>query len=581
MEGGTIEEFIPTTFLTIMVILYPFYCFNALWLGRNVVIVLMIVIITYSIWKNGIKGFLSKFTPGIFVFLLICIAVILITMDNFVWLWDETRLWGAVPKALYYTHKLQLGEYALTYRNMQSYPPGMPLLVFFLESFSHTFREWQIYMIYGVFAASLILPAIKRLKWSQWFLFVPITVFIVALPCIATSNGGDLAYFYNSLFIDAVIGAVFGYGLFLASTVIPDDNGGIYRIVVTIIALVLLKDSGILFAECVLLTFTAISWNKRKRAVSTLFIGQMMILATYYTWQLLLDQYNVKNHVGLHVGLTWNAIKALIVKMCTVPMFYYRRGPIEIRLTFVLAMVFLILISTIIAICAKDISRQSNLIVVVVILVATVVFGMGFVMAFGERLPSYERYFTTITYAYLLYVSMRIIFVLTKIDICASGNEKKVLCWCLAILSLITCDALLKWEATTDMRGYCPLDEATLHSETIKAAVTMKEKEQVDVYLLYPGEPSDNCILAQRIYMNLIGTGVRIKNDYSEMSIAEVSSYNNVTEQEIVALADKWKADVYKNYDYIYVVKSDEITDNALEYAIGYLPKASEIIMLK
>ena len=52
--------------------------------------------------------------------------------DNLVGLWDELRLWGAYTKALHTSNSLQLGSDAFIYPIMQSYPPAMPLLGYFV-----------------------------------------------------------------------------------------------------------------------------------------------------------------------------------------------------------------------------------------------------------------------------------------------------------------------------------------------------------------------------------------------------------------------------------------------------------------
>ena len=315
----TVEELIPTSFLSIITFLFPFYCFDMLRTGRNLLLILFVVISIWALhkikWRELCLG--KIFTPGIFIYVVACLIIVMLTKDNFVSLWDETRLWGAVPKALWYTETLQLGEEALIYPIMQSYYPGMPLLVYFMTSIGSEFSEWQIFAIYGIFVLSLLIPAFRKMKWNQWILVFPLAIASVILPCLATSHGGDSAYFYDSLFVDVVLGAVIGYSFYLTTQNPLKDWWTVYSFVVSLVTLVLLKDTGILFASVILINSFILSVLRKKehtlKRCLLCHVGMCLVsFGMYFAWQHLLSLYMVKNHVGMRNLFSKNAIYSLI-----------------------------------------------------------------------------------------------------------------------------------------------------------------------------------------------------------------------------------------------------------------------------
>ena len=162
------ENVFPCALLSVIVILYPFYCLDFLRLGKMLVYVLILLTGILSLGKllkqkrDPVRSVLETLTPGIFIFAAYCAFVFVYTRGNLVGLWDEMRLWGAVPKALYATDSLQLGSQALIFPAMQPYPPGMPLLVYFMESLSPQFSESYIFVTYGIFFGAMLLPALKQ-----------------------------------------------------------------------------------------------------------------------------------------------------------------------------------------------------------------------------------------------------------------------------------------------------------------------------------------------------------------------------------------------------------------------------------
>ena len=107
----------------VMLLLYSFYGFGLLNLGRILVTVLLLLTLLVPLIlrrpeKTRIKEFLK--TPSFLLYLVGVAACMLFAANKFISLWDCLRLWGAYPKALHTTGALQLGPDALLFDVMQS-----------------------------------------------------------------------------------------------------------------------------------------------------------------------------------------------------------------------------------------------------------------------------------------------------------------------------------------------------------------------------------------------------------------------------------------------------------------------------
>ena len=564
------EETLPVIFISVILILFPFYCLNLLRIGRMLVYLLSILLLIAAAWKQRLKKFFLKVTPGIVAYIFMCAIVFLITKNNFVWLWDETRLWGAVPKALWYTEKLQLGTDAVVYPNMQSYPPAMPLLVYFIESFNRVFKESEIFFVYGVFYCALLVPALKNLKYKQFYLIPLLALVIVLLPCLITEHGGDYCYYYNSLFIDVFLGAMAGYGLYLAAARPITTRWAAYRLAAALTALVLLKDSGFLFAAGILLIAVIVNKDVPRKWLFLLVSLGMMVLANRM-WGFLLSRYGVSNHVGMGSQLSTDTILQLMKKALTETVVAYHCPffQIDLELAFAPAMFIAFAAAVFIQKKYRDVSSRANAAVILIYMATTAVFMIGYGMAFGAGLPSYQRYVSTITMAFSLFLVMRSLVILVDR---IQWDWKSVFCsgmkMTLTVFAVVFLIAhAYEWEKKTDLAYICPYEGSLVHSQRIVDGLEGKQDEKQDIrlYILFSGEPARNCLLEQRIYMNLIGSGISVRNFYNDMQIVG-ANVSPDSPEEIYRSADAWKENLLNNYDYIYVIQTDEINNEAFRY---------------
>jgi hypothetical protein len=157
---------------------------------------------------------------------------------------DELRLWGAYPKVMFYTNALpQFSREMFSY----NYPPGISLIQYFFLALRKVFRDNTLYLIYYSFYLSLIVPAFARLKKSF------LSVFFSSLCAVTFLNIFIPLYYseaivYMTLYIDPLLGVLFGYCLVLIAHQEEIGSTAFFQFLLANSFIVLFKESGIVFA---------------------------------------------------------------------------------------------------------------------------------------------------------------------------------------------------------------------------------------------------------------------------------------------------------------------------------------------
>lgn len=101
-----IEVNIPITIIALVLIIYLFGLFDKLLLGVKIIEMLAIILvgyITYSFIKNkkhiNIKE--QILTPGLFIYILLCLVFIIFNKDMLFKEYDEFSHWGLVVKQMF------------------------------------------------------------------------------------------------------------------------------------------------------------------------------------------------------------------------------------------------------------------------------------------------------------------------------------------------------------------------------------------------------------------------------------------------------------------------------------------------
>lgn len=268
------EETFAVSLFSVIVALYVFYIFNILDVGFYIICLFLLLIGVFAGYKfykdkDRRKDYLSNFfTPGFFTFLIVFLIVYFVTKNANVLLWDELRLWGAYPKILFYSGDLQLGNDVQLINIMQSYNPGMPIFQYFFMKCFGTFNEGLLFLAYAILGASVLLPMTKNISWKKWYL-IPVYAFgILLLPLLFANSNNDSLVYYFTLFIEPIMGILFGYAMFLTFSNVFESKFKYFEFILLLCVLVLLKDTGILFAGVAYVSFIIselVIYKKNKR----------------------------------------------------------------------------------------------------------------------------------------------------------------------------------------------------------------------------------------------------------------------------------------------------------------------------
>lgn len=567
-------EMLPFAVFSIILYLYFFYCADLFRLGTMLLFPLLGAFFVYA-FARDIKGSMKigqKLTPAFAVFCFTSAFFLLYTADNYSVNWDELRVWSAMPKAIYETKQLQLGPGALIFDsgdNMQTYPPALPLFANFFLSASKDFSESYLFLAYAVFVSAITISPFRGISWKQWYLMPIAFLFVICAPFVLTLHGGDNSYFYESLFIDPVLGFAAGYVFYLATSKPFESRFARIRFALALGVLVIIKDTGILFAALSLLCAVCIRRAEEKPSFAVLLrdliIPAGLMCLCYFIWKGLLQYLGISNHISLQLAIPSVQVTGALAQLLL-------RAPIInlVVFGFSFGVYCLILLSA--GILAEAVfkihSRANNLCTAALCTVSFLLFAFGYINIFPYDSPellldlSYYRYFTTLTAAWLILWFLRYLPVVVQ-AIAAAGKKFAPAVF---VVGLLACGfgsfVLSYWE--TDYTNAAPFVElAATEKETVLQQIpTDASREHQRVYLLM-AEKEPN-IFHHRFYFELIGTGVNVENFYPDTDMHNGLTLSPYSVEET---AEKWYARLQnEGYDYIYVHSANDVFDQAFAH---------------
>ncbi|MBN2879180.1 MAG: hypothetical protein JXN65_06055 [Clostridia bacterium] len=516
---------------------------------------LFIIALIYLLTNQTKRIFIRSiiFSPAMLIYLGLTILFVYFSKDNLVGLWDELRLWGAYPKALYTTSSLQLGNDAMIYPIMQSYPPAMPLLGYFFTKFSNTFNESVLFFVYSFLGLALLLPFTKYLKWSKWYNILFFAFIIVFMPHLVYILDFDYAYYYQSLFIDCTLGIAFGYSIIKAKDSAYKDNFETYSFFVLLFCLSLLKDSGIFFAFVALLVsiinyFKFKESKKVKSFILRASISGIAILFAYLSWHLTLSRYNITNHIKLSGTTSLLSVLKFLVKIIVGNKVY---------LAVILVAVVSLIVYKYILYRMDPSERKTKLWFAIIQITSYVVFVLGYLAIFANRiievqLPSITRYMGTLVVCEL-YCLISILIEKYKnkdfyeyISSLVKSNRsraKYIAAISMSCILLIASILLINNFRKYDSGVYA---EASQIEEHIVSQVEGNDDEMQNIFYITQGDVGSAAILHHRLYFNLIDHNIRIANFYSEINVL------HLTHSEFLDLL------ITMDIDYIYIHDSSD-----------------------
>lgn len=554
-----IEECIPLTFLGTCLCLYVFYCLNLLIIGRIFVYILMASVVVLAVrkvtknrvdrnWKNTV------FTPAAVAFLLLAVFFYLFSLKLTPSVWDELRLWSAMPKAIHFSPMLQVGEGSLLYSTMQSYPPGMALLVYFLTSLQKGYYEFSPFFTTAIFGAALFLPALKTVSWRKWFLILPSVIIFLLIPLLLTINGseaaGDWAYYYLSLFIDPVLGLLFGYGIFMAVNRPFANWFSAVNFALCLFMLPALKNTGAMYGGIVLLTAVVISAAEKqmqRKNLIKVFMSLVFLAASYFSWQLIINSKGTGEFISFNYqGLSLEKIKNVLSGIIAWG-----------KLPFLWIALFFLAAGIVMTLCLKDISKKTAVIAGLGILAAALIFFYGYTSHYGGILSSIHRYTQTLTFAMFLYLLMRlVVYSGIHMVIKKSGMVTGTIIVVEILLCIGTVVIMHNYKNNQYSNGnYGSIrEQINLYSEKIDADRT--ETSPAKCYLAMGGDIFKKSQCHETYYQVAIGTHIAIKNIWCDKLINSAVADPETELDEKVKI---WEESLMSNeYDYVLVIDPDE-----------------------
>ena len=254
----------------------------------------------------------------------------------------------------------------------------------------------------------------RKLRWKHWWAMPFAAFFVICVPFVLTLHGGDNSYFYQALFIDPVLGFAAGYVFYLATTKPFRTGFSRMQFALALSVLVIIKDSGILFALLSVLCALCIRRAEEKTPLTTLLKGLLLpvslMLLSYLIWKGLLAFYNISNHIPLHPAIPTAAFIGDFPEVLV-------RAPIinliVIRFSFLVYVLILLAMSVLLDVWLKPYSRANCLWSFLLVTLSFLFFSYGYVIIFHHATYemildlSYYRYFTTLTAAYLIFCFLR------------------------------------------------------------------------------------------------------------------------------------------------------------------------------
>ena len=427
------ESSVTIVFLSSALLLYIAGLFNLMKYAVYAIYILSIlslVYIIYCIIKKKIK-IREIFTPGIIIYIFVVMIMAFMVKDTYYYVWDEFSHWGSNLKAmvqydLFWSNKIYDGVHVV-------YTPIAGIVEYFFCKINGGFAEDVSYMAINTFIITLLLPIIKCQKHNVKN-YIKLILFWLLIYCSVKL----LNFQISSIYIDLLLGILFTLGIILAFRV--DGKEDKINLILTLIMMPLLKDSGLLllgiilmelfFSKIVLKIIEERKITKQHLKVFGIIVLMLIIPLVFYgTWKIycgvngkVLDDRHDKNAIS-EIDIK-EYIKGILLidtdnsKYKDISNSFYDAlnttpvvGGLESTVTAVKLVAVLDITGIIIYLVNKD--KQDKKKIATILLALNIGFGLycllllaTFMFAFteteGRALASYSRYMSTYFIAWII-----------------------------------------------------------------------------------------------------------------------------------------------------------------------------------
>lgn len=248
-----IEEMLPISIVTIILIIYIAGIFDNLNLGVIIVQILTIfqligiVFITLKKNKNEIKEIVGRLlTPGLFVYALLFIISIIINKNRIFEDYDEFSHWGLIIKNMFNYNTY--GTNAESIVRFNEYPPFTAVFQYLFLNIQKIYREDTIIIAQNILYFSIIIPITKSINWNK-----SIKKLLAIIPIIVFLPMFFYDHFFLNILVDGMLGIMFTYVIFAAYE--EDEIVFQYtKILIGLVMLCLTKTTGIALAVVAIIT---------------------------------------------------------------------------------------------------------------------------------------------------------------------------------------------------------------------------------------------------------------------------------------------------------------------------------------
>lgn len=563
------ENSILTTFLSIGFILYLFGLINIMKFAIYIIIWLAIICFIYDI-VNIIKKKIKLqeiFTLGTLLYILLLIISTVLLDNTYYKGWDEFSHWGSNLKAMvrhdvFWSNKIYDGVHVV-------YQPLAGIYEYFFCKINGVFAEDVSYIGITTFIITLLLPILRNLEYKMKDIMKGfLTIFCVY--CLIYTFGFNI----DSIYIDLLLAILFATSMIYVYLQKEKEDKLILWLL--LIAMVLLKDTGLLLAGIVLMQifFKDIIIpiiNKKKiqkedfKKFGILCLILITMLFAYSSWKIyckangkVLDdrhdknaivEINIKDYIK---GVT--QIGNATEKVDTIAKKFYKalNGAIIISnpicKTALQLAIFANLVVILLIVVEKDKKQKEKIISMVLamdigfilyclLLMATYMF--AFTEAEGRALASYSRYMNTYFLAW---------FVIVTTMILNTKHKRK------EIILLITALVILSGVNVLNIIKPVAKGESAVTPDFRYKANIIEQNVNVDdkVYLIYQNIGSNPDYHILRYCISPIVTNLmyewNLGGPYFE---GDIWTYD-ISQEE-------WEKKLkQEEFDYVFIAKSDE-----------------------
>ncbi|WP_251496845.1 hypothetical protein [Otoolea muris] len=197
------------------------------------------------------------FTPGLMIYFALFAWIWWINRYRLFSSWDEFSHWGLVVKNMDYFNAF--GNCPGSTVLCKGYPPGMALWEYFIGKLYGGFFEGHVYQARGWLLAVLFLPIAKSFTWRQCIYAGMSVIFILMCPFIFNES------YLTTLYVDAVLGILFGYILSVGFLEKERNCFFILNVSLALYVLCLTKASGVFLAAVAAAVILADDWIEKNR----------------------------------------------------------------------------------------------------------------------------------------------------------------------------------------------------------------------------------------------------------------------------------------------------------------------------